>query len=108
MTDLFSKTGLFGSIAATLTAFCCVLPMALMVAGLSGSWFAFFGAAAAASLYISAASVVLVIVAWILAARRRASARTYTVLGAGSILTATAWAVILNEAAINDYLITLM
>lgn len=108
MADTISKTGLFGSIVAVLSASCCVLPLALMLVGLGGSWIAVFGTIAAASLHIVAVAAVIIVAAWILAVRRRAPRRTYAVLGSGTALTGIAWALVLNEAAINDYLITLM
>lgn len=108
MADTISKTGLFGSIVAVLSAACCVLPLALMLVGLGGSWIAVFGVVAAASLHIAVVAAVIVIAAWILALWRRSSRRTYAMLGTGTALTGVAWALVLNDAAINDYLITLM
>ena len=108
MIEALSKTGLAGSIGAALTAVCCVLPVTMMLIGLGGSWLAVFGPLAAASLPVAVASTVVVAIAWLLAARRRAPARIFTVLGAGSALTLAAWGLILNEAAVNDYLISLM
>lgn len=108
MIEAMAKTGLLGSIGAALTATCCVLPVALMLLGVGGSWLGVFGPLAAASIYVAAASAVIVSGAWILAVRRRVPPRTYTLLAAGSVLTMAAWAVILNEATINDYLTGLM
>ena len=108
MIEALSKTGLVGSAVAALTAVCCVLPVAVMLVGLGGSWVAVFGPLAAASLPVAALSTVVVILAWILAVRRRVPKRIYAFLGAGSALTLTAWAVILSEATLNDYLISLM
>lgn len=108
MIEALSKTGLAGSAVAAVTAVCCVLPVAVMLLGLGGSWVAVFGPLAAASLPVAAISTSVVILAWLLALRRRAGRRIYAFLGAGSVLTLTAWAVLLNEAALNDYLISLM
>jgi mercuric ion transport protein len=108
MIEAMAKTGLLGSIGAALTATCCVLPVALMLLGVGGSWLGVFGPLAAASLYVAAASAVVVSCAWVLAVWRRVPRRTYAFLAAGSVLTMTAWAVILNEVAINDYLIEMM
>lgn len=108
MIKALSKTGLAGSTVAALTAVCCVLPVAVMLVGLGGSWTAVFGPLAAASLPVAAVSTGVVILAWILAVRRKVSRRIYAFLGAGSALALTAWAVILNEVALNDYLISLM
>lgn len=108
MADTISKTGLFGSIVAVISAACCVLPLTLMLLGLGGSWVAVFGTIAAASLHIVVVAAAIILAAWILAVRRRASGRTYAVLGTGTALTIVAWGLVLNEAAINDYLISLM
>jgi len=106
--EALSKTGLAGSAIAAVTAACCILPVAVMLAGLGGSWMAVFGPLAAASLPVAAASTAVVILAWVLAVRRKARRRIYAFLGIGSTLTLAAWVVILNEAALNDYLISLM
>ena len=108
MIEVISKTGFFGSIGAALTAACCVLPVALMLLGVGGSWLGVFGPLAAVSLYLAAASAIIVSVAWILAVRRKVPTRIYAFLATGSVLTTAAWAVILNEAAINDYLMELI
>jgi mercuric ion transport protein len=108
VTDAISKAGLLGSIVATVTAACCILPMALLLVGLGGSWIAVFGAIAAASLHVVVVAAVIIVTAWILAIRRKVSTRTYATLGTGTALTIVAWVLVLNEAAINDYLITLM
>jgi hypothetical protein len=108
MSATISRAGLVGSAAALLTAACCVLPMALVLLGLGGSWIAVFGIVAAASLHVIAIAAVLTATGWILALRRRAGRRTYAILGVGTGMTFLAWLLVLNEAAINDYLITLM
>lgn len=108
MIETLSKTGLAGSAVAALTAVCCVLPVAVMLVGLSGSWLAVFAPLAAASLPVAAVSTAVVILAWILAVRRRVSRRVYAFLGTSSALSLGAWLVILNDAALNDYLISLM
>lgn len=79
-----------------------------MLIGLGGSWLAVFAPLAAASLPLAAVSTAVVVAAWILAVRRRVSTRTYGFLGAGSLLSLSAWGVILNDAALNDYLLSLM
>lgn len=106
--DALSRTGVAGFAAALLTATCCVLPMTLMLIGLGGSWLAVFGAIAAAGYYVAAASAILLSAGWALAVRRRAGRSTYAALGAGTLATASAWAIMLNETPINDYLISLM
>lgn len=108
MSTGITKAGLTGSALSMLAAACCVLPMAFMLVGLGGSWVAVFGMAAAAGYYVGGAAAVLLAVAWIVALRRRTSAPTVAMLSAGTVGTALAWVVMLNETAINDYLISLM
>ncbi len=94
--------------AAAIAAACCVLPMALMLVGLGGAWLAIFGRIAAIGFHLGALAVVLIVAAWIVALPRRSGRSTIVALSAGSALTLVAWVVLLNEAAINDYLISLM
>ena len=82
--------------------------MFFMLVGLGGSWVAVFGMAAAAGYYVGAVAAFLLAIAWIVELRRRTKARTIFMLAAGSVGTALAWVVMLNETAINDYLISLM
>lgn len=103
-----SRAGLVSSVVALLTATCCILPVALVLLGLGGSWIAVFGIVAAASLHIIGIAAALTATGWILALWRRAGRRTFAVLGAGTALTTLASLIVLNEAAINDYLTTLM
>ncbi len=98
----------FGSFSALAVGACCVLPMGLMILGLGGSWMAVFGKIAAASLPVLGLSTLLVAVAWFVAYRRRGIAHLRWWLAGSTGLTAIAWGVVLNEARINDYLITLM
>lgn len=108
MNDMITKTGLLGSVVAVATAACCILPMTLMLVGLGGSWIAVFGTIAAASFHMVGVAAVIIAAAWILAIRRKMPTRSYATLSAGTALTIVAWILVLNEAAINDYLITLM
>ncbi|MEO1020196.1 MAG: hypothetical protein AAFY56_21285 [Pseudomonadota bacterium] len=94
--------------ATLIAAACCVLPMALMLVGPGGSWLAVFGKIAAVSPYVAAFSSIALGAAWILAARRKASSKTVTILSVGTTLTILAWIMFLGEAGIDDYLITLM
>src|SRR3546814_10856179 len=79
MSAMVSRAGLVGSVVALLTATCCILPMALVLLGLGGSWIAVFGAVAAASLYIIGLAAALTVTGWVLALRRRAGRRTYEI-----------------------------
>ena len=98
----------WGSVSALGVATCCVLPMALMLLGLGGSWLAVFGKIAAASYYVLAASSVLIAVSWLVSFRRGSANRLKGWLAGSTALTALAWVVVFNEARINDYLIMQM
>src|SRR3546814_11114215 len=71
MSAMVSRAGLVGSVVALLMATCCILPLALVLLGLGGSWLAVFGAVAAARLYILGISAALTATGWFLAIRRR-------------------------------------
>src|SRR3546814_7151694 len=108
MSAMVSRAGLVGSVVALLTATCCILPMALVLLGLGGSWIAVFGAVAAASLYIIGLAAALTVTVWVLAFRRSARRWTYVAIGAGTAMTSIAWLIVLYEVTINDYLIRMM
>ena len=91
-----------------LTSACCVLPITMMLLGFGGAWLGVFAPIAAAGYYVAGASALLLAAAWIVAARRRLRGPALAVLGLGSALTGAAWAVLLNEAAITDWLIGMM
>ncbi len=97
-----------GSVSALGVATCCVLPMAMMLLGLGGSWLATFGKIAAASYYVLAISTVLVAVSWIVAHRNATLANLKWWLGGSTTITALAWVILSNEAQINDLLIIQM
>ena len=97
-----------GSVSALGVATCCVLPMALMLLGLGGSWLAVFGKIAAASYYVLAASSVLIAVSWLVSFRRGSANGLKGWLAGSTALTALAWVDVFNEARINDYLIMQM
>src|SRR3546814_20525706 len=84
MSAMVSRAGLVGSVVALLTATCCILPMALVLLGLGGSWIAVFRAVAAARLYIIGLSPALTVTGWVLAPLREAGRRTDGVLGSGA------------------------
>ena len=97
-----------GSLSALGVATCCVLPMTMMLLGLSGSWLAVFGKIAAASFYVLAIATVLLIAAWVLCHRRSSLPQMKGWLLGSTVLTVLAWVIVFNEARINDFLITLM
>lgn len=96
------------SAIALVVASCCVLPMAMMLIGLGGSWLAIFGPIAGASLYVLALSTVLVALAVLVAYWRGSLDQLRWGLVGTAAMTMIAWLVLLNEARINDYLISLM
>jgi hypothetical protein len=97
-----------GSFSAMGVASCCVLPMAMMLLGFGGSWLAVVGAIAGAAYPVLILSTALVAAAW-LVARRRGTLRSLKYWLAGSTATTVlAWVLFLNEAGINDYLISRM
>lgn len=108
MADGMARYGFFGGVASLVTAACCVLPITFMLLGAGGAWVAVLASAAALSPYVITASSAVLAAAWILSLRRSAPRRTYALLGGGSLLTALAWIVLLNEQAMNDYLIQWM
>lgn len=108
MTDPLAKIGLTGSILTAFAAFCCVLPMVLMLLGLGGAWLAAFATIAAAGFYLGGVSLVLLVAAWVVALRRGSRRQTIAMLSVGSALIAASLLVVLSEAAINDYIISLM
>lgn len=97
-----------GSVAALGVATCCVLPMALMLLGLGGSWFAVFGDIAATGWYVLGVSTILVLAAWLLALHRHSAGRLKWWLAGSTAMTGIAWIVIINESRINDFLIMRM
>ncbi len=108
MADRLPKFGLAGAFTALGAATCCVLPMVMIMLGLGGSWLVVFSKVAAISPYVIAAVVLVLLGGWVTAVRNGASTRTFTFLTLGTSLSAIAWLVYLNEAAINNFLITKM
>lgn len=97
-----------GSVSALGVASCCVLPMTMMLLGFGGSWLAVFGTIAAASYYVLAIATALVVVSWLLSCRRGSVAKLKWWLAGNTAMTGVSWAVVLNEARINDYIIMQM
>ncbi|MCK7611447.1 hypothetical protein [Roseibium sediminicola] len=104
----FLSLSYLSSISALGVATCCVLPMAMMLLGLGGTWLAVFGKIAAASYYVLAISSVLVAVSWILAFQKQSLARLKWWLTGSTAITVLAWVIVFNETWINDYLIMRM
>ncbi|MGV6850240.1 MAG: hypothetical protein ACWA5A_17850 [Marinibacterium sp.] len=97
-----------GSLSALGVATCCVMPMTLMLFGLGGSWLAVFGKIAAVAYWVLGLSSLILAAAWLLALRRKSLPHLKYWLAGSTVLTALAWIVALNEARINEFLITLM
>jgi mercuric ion transport protein len=106
--DPLAQLGLVGSVGAVLTASCCALPMVMMLVGLGGAWTGVFARVAAAGYSVAGASALLLAAAWIVALRRGLRRPALVVLGLGTMLSAAAWAILLNANGINDWLIGLM
>lgn len=102
------RASLASSLASLGVATCCVMPMAMMLLGLGGSWIAVFGTIAAASFYVLGASTVIIALAWIAVYRRHAVGHMKAWLTISTVLTALAWILVFNETRINDFLISLM
>ncbi len=100
------------SIASSAAAFgvaaCCVLPMIFLLAGLGGSWLAVFGKLAATGYYVLAASSALVAISVFLAVRNGSLPRLKWWLAGSAGLSLAAWILVINEARLNDYLMTMM
>jgi len=101
----FSYVGSFASLGVGI---CCILPISLMLLGVGGSWVAVFGKIAATGYYVLTVSTVLLGLAWVLAYHRGIIGRLSWRIAGSTGLTATAWVLVLYEAQINDFLITLM
>jgi len=102
------KSALMSTLAAIGVASCCILPMALMILGLSGSWMAFFARATVwAPLFIAIAAVMTVL-SWGIAWRRQQMRQMIPVLLTLTAITLLAWGIWANEMAINNLLITWM
>lgn len=107
MKDL-AGLGLMGSLASLGVSACCILPMLLMLAGAGGSWLAIFGPISAASFYVLGATTLLLLAAWAMAWQRGSLRRLARRLSVGTAVAGLAWVIALNEAGLNDYLISWM
>lgn len=104
----YIRASYLGSFSALGVATCCVLPVAMMLLGLGGSWLAVFGTIAAASYYVLGLSTFILLAAWYLANRNGSIPNLKWWLAGSTALTVGAWVIVLNETRINDFLITLM
>jgi len=107
-TSLWVGASSVGSGLAFLTTSCCILPMALVLSGLGGSWLAIFSPIVAASLFILPLALLLVVVAWFVALRRGSGRQTFIWLSTSSVLTLLAVLIFVYQGLLNDYLISLM
>jgi len=97
-----------GSLSSLGVAACCVLPMTMILFGLGGSWLAIFGKIAAASYYVLGISTAVLLSAWTVSYRTGSISHLKWWLTGSTVLIAISWIVVVNEAQINDFLITLM
>lgn len=104
----YLKPSYLGSVTALGVSACCVLPMVMLLLGAGGTWLAVFGRIAALSYPVLALSSAIVALAWLLAWRRGTLARLGFWLAGSTGLTALAWFVVTNEAAINQRLMMWM
>lgn len=105
--SLLSQAGLIAAIAALIGASCCALPLALAWAGLAGAWIANLGIFVVYRPYITGAALVVIGLGWAIALKRKASRRTFAVLGLASVLMAIAVAVAHYEQELTRSLIVL-
>lgn len=109
-----SYSGFTGSILAFLSALCCILPMGLMLTGLSGVWvatfggMAIFGDIAAVSPYVIGISFLFLIFAWFMQSKQQASRATSVLLASCTALTIVALGIYIFERDLNDLIIGYM
>ena len=102
------RISLAGALSALGVSACCILPTALILFGVGGSWIAVFAKLAAFGYYVAAAASLILVAAWTVALRGGTLRRNGWLLGFGTGLSALAWLVLVNETRLNDYLIGLM
>lgn len=100
-----TRVNVLGSLSSLAVASCCILPMALMLMGMGGSWLAVFGRIAAVSYAVAGVSTALLVAGWVMVYRRGSPRSLRLWLGMTTALTGMAWLVILNESRINDFLL---
>ena len=103
--SLLSQLGLVGAVAALVGASCCALPLALAWLGLAGAWIANLGIFVIYRPYTMAGTVIVVGLGWVIAIQRRATVRTFVVLGLASLVVGGAILVSYYETELARYLI---
>jgi mercuric ion transport protein len=106
-THALSILGLALALAAFIGASCCALPLLLASLGLAGAWIANLEVFLVYRAYFTLAALVLIAIGWTMALRRRASARTFIVLGLATVTMLVALAIAQYEGEISRYLVSL-
>lgn len=106
-THALSMVGLALALAAFVGASCCALPLLLASLGLAGAWIANLEVFVVYRAYFTIAAFVLIALGWAFALRRRASGRTFTVLGLATLTVLAALAITQYDGEISQYLVSL-
>jgi|SRR6476469_8857953 mercuric ion transport protein len=105
--EIVSQAGLIGAIAALVGASCCAIPFALAWLGLAGAWITNLEIFVVYRPYITAFAIIVITLGWVIAFRRRASPRTFVVLGVASMFVGAALLIAHYETELTRYLIAL-
>jgi mercuric ion transport protein len=105
--NVVASLGLIAALAMLVGATCCVLPLFLASLGLAGAWIANLGIFVVYRPYITGAAFGLIALGWALALRRRASRRTFFILGCATGLVIAALALAEYEPQLTRYLVSL-
>ena len=103
-----SQVGLMAAVAALVGASCCALPLALAWLGLAGAWIANLEIFVVYRAYVTAFAIIVIGLGWAIALLRRASSRTFVILGVASALVVAALLIAHYEAELTRYLIALL
>jgi mercuric ion transport protein len=95
------------AVAALVGASCCALPLALAWLGLAGAWIANLEIFVVYRAYVTAFAIIVIGLGWAIALLRRASSRTFVILGVASALVVAALLIAHYEAELTRYLIAL-
>jgi mercuric ion transport protein len=106
-THALSIVGLTLALAAFIGASCCALPLLLASLGLAGAWIANLELFVVYRAFLIVAALVLIALGWTIALQRRASGRTFVVLGLATATVLAAMAVTQYEGEISRYLVSL-
>jgi mercuric ion transport protein len=96
------------AVAALLGASCCALPLALAWLGLAGAWIANLEIFVVYRAHVTAFAIIVIGLGWAIALSRRASSRTFVILGVASALVVAALLIARYEAELTRYLIALL